>query len=653
MQNRFLFVIAAIVGLLPNVLLPNLAEAVPFFSEDFENLGATPLTPMTPDLTASGWVISNTAATVELEAEWILLDTAFLASSLGLPVGVQFGPATASGATTPAFESLPGGPPATVPGGFFIASLSDGTAPTADPPTHPGGVIFESEIRNATYSGASNDIITPSFSTVGATGDVWFHADMAINLNDNGQAIFDIDVSTDGGTTWVNKFRRIAPGTGRNIASGDFDSDVDVDGRDFLLMQRAYDESDDLTDNENNITGDPPPDGLPDDIERNRRNSTQRFSDWSKSLQGAYTPVVATVAAGNAGGVHGPLDLNLGAAVGGQPDVKIRFRQFETRDDEFLTIDNIVVDEVVPAGSEAIEIFAEDFNDLSLGLNSMGVYPFAGQLAPILVTFDTGGAGFPTTISGNSWGAQDRNSIDPDGAGPETARYPNGRYTQGVGGSRGGNNLGHPTAEGVNGEVPFAIVDAQAEADGPTANVTSERLHTPILDFTTHSIIILEWDDEAVFNGNPIAGSIKSIVLMEDSGPGGIPDGIPNAFDIMLNQPNKQAGGNTSFEPYTPYDQFAGGAFAGGSDPIFGRRRLDISADVAGRDDIYIAFQFVAGSTALGNDFEYWAVDNIRITGNGIPLSALTAAIPEPSSLLLALVGLPVFGAFRRRRPIG
>lgn len=83
--------------------------------------------------------------------------------------------------------------------------------------------------------------------------------------------------------------------------------------------------------------------------------------------------------------------------------------------------------------------------------------------------------------------------------------------------------------------------------------------------------------------------------------------------------------------------------FVGGNDPIFASRRIDISADAAGRDDPYVAFQFVSSRT------DYWAIDNVRIKGELIPLPA-TNAIPEPSSLLRALFDIPAFARVRRVR---
>jgi len=136
-------------------------------------------------------------------------------------------------------------------------------------------------------------------------------------------------------------------------------------------------------------------------------------------------------------------------------------------------------------------------------------------------------------------------------------------------------------------------------------NIQSERLHTPILDFIGLDSVILEWDEEVVYDGNPFFGSVASVVLIQDNG-----DGIPNTADTVLNSPDKFA---DTFAPYLPYDQLAGGGFSGGDDPIFGHRFRDISAEAAGRDDLYVAFQFVT------TDTDFWAIDNVQITTDVSP----------------------------------
>ena len=76
-------------------------------------------------------------------------------------------------------------------------------------------IISDSDYGGATNanpiaSGMSHDIWTPTINC-SAMGQVVLHASVCAQLNNNGNAIFDIDVTSDGGTTWQNAFRRVAP----------------------------------------------------------------------------------------------------------------------------------------------------------------------------------------------------------------------------------------------------------------------------------------------------------------------------------------------------------------------------------------------------------------------------------------------------------
>ncbi len=82
-------------------------------------------------------------------------------------------------------------------------------------PTRGGFIISDSDFGGATNSnpigsGMSHDIWTPTIDC-SAMDQVILHASVCAQLNDNGNAVFDIEVSTDGGTSWQNAFRRIAP----------------------------------------------------------------------------------------------------------------------------------------------------------------------------------------------------------------------------------------------------------------------------------------------------------------------------------------------------------------------------------------------------------------------------------------------------------
>jgi hypothetical protein len=59
-------------------------------------------------------------------------------------------------------------------------------------------------------TGVSYDAATPSFSTAGAAGNVWLHADVSALLNDRIFTVFMVDVSTDGGNSWATKYEGIS-----------------------------------------------------------------------------------------------------------------------------------------------------------------------------------------------------------------------------------------------------------------------------------------------------------------------------------------------------------------------------------------------------------------------------------------------------------
>ena len=64
---------------------------------------------------------------------------------------------------------------------------------------------------DTTGSGMSHDIWSPELDLFDATQKVWLHFDCVAILNNNGKSVFDVDVSIDGGETWQNVFRRVAP----------------------------------------------------------------------------------------------------------------------------------------------------------------------------------------------------------------------------------------------------------------------------------------------------------------------------------------------------------------------------------------------------------------------------------------------------------
>ena len=136
-------------------------EGTTFLFDDFESYADD------AGLTAAGWTILDTPEAIE-GSTWTITN----------PAG-RTNPATLDGSAST---------------GKFLISDSD-----------------QQSESNPVDSGASHDVSTPSFSTLGYT-TVWLHADVSAQLNNNGAAIFDVEVSTDGGGTWTNVFSRVSPG---------------------------------------------------------------------------------------------------------------------------------------------------------------------------------------------------------------------------------------------------------------------------------------------------------------------------------------------------------------------------------------------------------------------------------------------------------
>ena len=92
-------------------------------------------------------------------------------------------------------------------GGRIYPPMRDGN------PTAGIFLISDSDFvggENPTGSGMSQDIWSPVFSTAGKQ-KVWLHFACTAQLNNNGRAVFDVDVSLDLGETWENVYRRVAP----------------------------------------------------------------------------------------------------------------------------------------------------------------------------------------------------------------------------------------------------------------------------------------------------------------------------------------------------------------------------------------------------------------------------------------------------------
>ncbi|MBI3851842.1 MAG: hypothetical protein HY298_16425 [Verrucomicrobia bacterium] len=149
--------------------------------------------------------------------------------------------------------------------------------------------------------------ITPSFSTVGAT-DVWWHADVDIDNNNNGECIVDLGFSVDGGTTWTQVWATAEPQ--RPIKSFGFNQNVD-----------------------NTFEGGTPIDGYP------VLGSYSQTKTWS--------------------GIHGRWHVHLPAQANNQASVKMRIRYVEPADAWWIALDNILVDNNPPPKGSQVVLFEQ------------------------------------------------------------------------------------------------------------------------------------------------------------------------------------------------------------------------------------------------------------------------------------------------------
>jgi hypothetical protein len=183
----------------------------------------------------------------------------------------------------------------TNPGGRDNPPRADGT------PSEGAFIISDSDAaccEDVPGSGMSHDIWSPSFNCT-QKSKVWLHLGCSAILNNNGLAIFDVDVTNDGGRTWTNLLRRIAPAR----------------GVDPLPLAEI-------------------PDGF------------------------GGGPQV-----GNADGFFGPLDLDLSGQAAGKPDVRFRLRQFEPNDDWWIAVDDVVVDSTPALGGDKVLLPKEEFSN--------------------------------------------------------------------------------------------------------------------------------------------------------------------------------------------------------------------------------------------------------------------------------------------------
>jgi len=261
-------------------------QGATYFSENFDTLD-------TIGLTNAGWQIDHNATAFETGTDFVLArhpyDPADYANDVW-PPGNSGGPGTSF------FDPDTGLPLVTPPGVNGHASSK----------TSGGYLISDSD-----RAGGSDNIgslsefwaITPSFSTVGSSA-VWWHADADIDANNNGECLVTLDVSVDGGTTWVQAWAQAEPQ--RPIKAYNFNLNVDP----------AFEGGD-------------PIGGYP------VLGSYSQTKTWS--------------------GIHGRWHVQLPAIANNKPNVKVRIRYIEPADAWWIALDNIVVDNnPPPTGSQVV-----------------------------------------------------------------------------------------------------------------------------------------------------------------------------------------------------------------------------------------------------------------------------------------------------------
>ena len=193
------------------------------------------------------------------------------------------------------------GPPPVYQTVYSYNSIANPPTRNGQPTTgnHPLSNSDWGPLSDIPDSGASHDMITPEFSTLGAANP-YFHASvLAVENNNYAKAVFMIDASTDGGTTWNNLWLRA--GVGRRVAAGGGGTGGGI--------------------------------------------CTTYLEDHT-----------------NCGSYYGVLDLDL-ASVANQASVKLRFRQYEPNDDWWFSVDDVVVDDNPGPQAGPNEIFSEKFSN--------------------------------------------------------------------------------------------------------------------------------------------------------------------------------------------------------------------------------------------------------------------------------------------------
>ena len=185
--------------------------------------------------------------------------------------------------------------------GFINPPKADGTE------TDGGYLMADSDAGDGSDDiGSESGIwaLTPVFSTVGAS-EVWMHANVEVESNNNGECVFQFAATIDGGETWLPIWQCVEPE--RPVKGWD----TGIDGAAF--------------------SG-----GYPE------LGSANEFLSFD--------------------GIHGQVHFPLPAAALNQAEVRLRFGYYEPADAWWVAIDDLVIDtNPAPQGSETV--LSEDFEN--------------------------------------------------------------------------------------------------------------------------------------------------------------------------------------------------------------------------------------------------------------------------------------------------
>ncbi|MCZ6794793.1 MAG: CHRD domain-containing protein, partial [Planctomycetota bacterium] len=449
-------------------------------------------------------------------------------------------------------------------------------------PTFGRFVISDSDDAsgsNPTGSGQSHDLWSPSFSTAG-NSSVWLHLDISAQLNNNGEAVFDVDVSTDGGANWSNVFRRVAPD--RSMAPlpdnsntdgyyGQLDVDLSsaADQAAVKFRLRHFEPNDDWWIAVDNV--------IVDDVAPLQGGSQVLFAEDFSAGLGAMTalsledtPNVCTEtwnALDKAGrftpGSVAPRGVNrLGHP--GRPENSFT---------ACLSGDQGAPDPVDTAASGSASFtYDPGTRELSFDIT------FSGLSSPEsnahIHDGDFGVAG--GVIHPLPAGSPKVGSVTLSEA--EEARLLAGGLYVNIHSDR------YPSGE-IRGQIVvptgFAILESDANPDPDE----DELLLTPSIDATDMTEVFLHYDSETV-----VSGSVQEVLVSVDGG--------------------------QSFEQLFTY---RGGLVDNGEDPFYARRVFSVP-QAAGQSDVLFAFHWV------GRNDWWWAVDNVQVTGT--PADTGTGLVP-------------------------